>query len=302
MRTVLRNKHEVFHFWANQRQYRGKAGNVFFMGPTIYSYGTHFPMATIVAGVYVMTTRTYSPTTSGHMAGVHRAIPHGAEIIRVIHPLDPPHTQIEETLTEIQDLVGKAKRARKYGEFHLAQAAEKARNFNRYLELLGASERIDLNVVVGGNVEKLIEDYRAKRAEEERVEALRKEEEKRELVEAWLAGDPITCPHTFRPRLRLKDYTGQMTGFNAGRVLVETSWGAYVHVEDAKRLWPTISLCHRRGREFTPTEDRILLGGYELQRITKDGDIVVGCHHIEYSEIEKIARQLGLLQEEALAA
>lgn len=47
MRTLLRTTDEAAHVWAAQTQEHGKAGNVFFEGPTIYSYGRHFPMAKV---------------------------------------------------------------------------------------------------------------------------------------------------------------------------------------------------------------------------------------------------------------
>lgn len=49
MRTVLRHTNEVCHYWANQIQPEGRAGNVYFDGPRIYSYGRHFCMARIDA-------------------------------------------------------------------------------------------------------------------------------------------------------------------------------------------------------------------------------------------------------------
>jgi hypothetical protein len=40
------------------------------------------------------------------------------------------------------------------------------------------------------------------------------------------------------------------------------------------------------------------VGHYRLTKIRGDGSMVVGCHDIPYSEIEMIARQLGLKQEQ----
>ena len=45
MRRVLKNHHEVCHFWANQIQDSGKASNMFYERDIIYSYGYHFPIA-----------------------------------------------------------------------------------------------------------------------------------------------------------------------------------------------------------------------------------------------------------------
>ena len=61
MQTVFNNS-MVAHVWAQQTQAHGRnAGNTFyFEGPTIYSYGEHFPIATFVTtpkGAQVLTSR-----------------------------------------------------------------------------------------------------------------------------------------------------------------------------------------------------------------------------------------------------
>ena len=45
MRNVLKNHHEVCHYWANKIQNSGKSSNMFFEDGIIYSYGYHFPIA-----------------------------------------------------------------------------------------------------------------------------------------------------------------------------------------------------------------------------------------------------------------
>lgn len=61
----------VAHLWANQSQEsaRSNNGQVFFNGRKLYSYGSHF-LTGIVAGdgKQIVTTRTYSPTTGGHVS------------------------------------------------------------------------------------------------------------------------------------------------------------------------------------------------------------------------------------------
>lgn len=77
------NAQELFHVWANQRKASGKSGNVFFEGPTCYSYGKHFPIATLkdipgVGPVALCNPSGYSVSTSKHKTYAFRAI-HGRE-------------------------------------------------------------------------------------------------------------------------------------------------------------------------------------------------------------------------------
>lgn len=71
----------VAHLWAHQSQESARnSGNFYFEGKDIYSYGSHFRCASIEMNqkgekAYLVTTRTYSSTTAGHMSMVRNAIP-----------------------------------------------------------------------------------------------------------------------------------------------------------------------------------------------------------------------------------
>jgi hypothetical protein len=71
---------EVASLWAHHRQDSAKikTGNFYFLDSTIYSYGSHFPIAkhfTAPNGedVILFTTRTHSSTTFGHVQTAQRA-------------------------------------------------------------------------------------------------------------------------------------------------------------------------------------------------------------------------------------
>lgn len=92
MKTVFTND-MVCHVWAQQCQPSGRNANssVFFEGRTIYSYGRHFPIATLGKDkngrqVALLTNRTYSITTSGHQALVWRAIRLATDVFSVPNP------------------------------------------------------------------------------------------------------------------------------------------------------------------------------------------------------------------------
>lgn len=52
MRKTLSDRSEVAHYWANKVQPEGKAGNMFYVGDKIYSYGYHFCIARHVPGLW----------------------------------------------------------------------------------------------------------------------------------------------------------------------------------------------------------------------------------------------------------
>ena len=84
----------VAHLWAHQSQdsARNPCRNFYFDGDTIYSYGSHFPIARHVetkrGRAVLFTTRNYSVTTSGHKSTVRCAIPSGVTVFHVEHPTE----------------------------------------------------------------------------------------------------------------------------------------------------------------------------------------------------------------------
>lgn len=75
MKQVFSNN-EVPHIWAQQTQDSGRGSNIFFEGATIYSYGKHFPIATIKGNDVFFTLRSYSNTTAKHISRTRGAISH----------------------------------------------------------------------------------------------------------------------------------------------------------------------------------------------------------------------------------
>src|SRR6267154_4399432 len=85
---------EIPHLWAHkvQENARNAHGNLYFDGETIYSYGSHFPIARHIVdnptkknpkSAVLFTTRSYSVTTSGHISAVRSAIPSSALVFHI---------------------------------------------------------------------------------------------------------------------------------------------------------------------------------------------------------------------------
>jgi hypothetical protein len=95
--------HEIPHLWAHQTQAdaRNPHNNLYFIGDTIYSYGRHFPIARIVKQgkktCVLLTTRTYSSTTAGHISAVRDAIPRNMTVFNVMQSRLILRTAVSQT-------------------------------------------------------------------------------------------------------------------------------------------------------------------------------------------------------------
>lgn len=306
MRQVMTSD-QVCHAWAHQRQEYARNGcqSLYFRGDTIYSYGSHFPIARhLPNGSIAFTTQSYSVTTSGHKSSVRRAIPHNTPVLYVYDPTALPGRILEHTQGEVKCLLEKAAKATKRKADYLEQAQAVVDDFNAYAEALSCPERIE-DVDVGQDLADLRRDILA------REEAARKAKRERDLklaqelaekIKDWRNhGDTETWQiRQAAPALRLSYFDiGKFRAPDVGESshwVVETSWGARVPVADAKRLWPLIQRAKRSEQWRLVPGKAIEVGGYWLTKINADGSIVVGCHEISYSEIEYIAGKLGLLE------
>lgn len=77
--------------FAAQNKPAGKAGNVYYKGAVIYSYGAHFPIAYIRGGRAFFNSDGYSRSTSRHKSTVRAAL--SAYVIS------------ERTTAELRDLI-----------------------------------------------------------------------------------------------------------------------------------------------------------------------------------------------------
>lgn len=89
-----------------------------------------------------------------------------------------------------------------------------------------------------------------------------------------------------------------MLRLSADKTTVETSRGATVPVQHAKRVLRVVQLFQGRRAEYIRGDRSMHLGHYTVDKIAADGTLYAGCHVIPYSEIERIAGQLDLIADE----
>jgi hypothetical protein len=114
------------------------------------------------------------------------------------------------------------------------------------------------------------------------IEQAERFERERAAREAWLSGESGYWrgnDGTGGALLRVRDET------------LETSQGANVPLQHAIRIFEIARKCREAGRTLEP---RARVGFYTVDRIDETGGFNAGCHRINWPEIERIARGLGL--------
>lgn len=268
MKQVFSDISQVAHLWANQLQEHARnSGNFYFNGKTIYSYGSHFPIAKHVVndkgmtGV-LFTERTYSNTTAKHIAVVRQAASH-KNIIYCNSP-EATHEDNFKAWTRQAEVIAanllKARKPEKYLS-ELGYIRNKVEHYAAFFSLAVPDKLVEaMNV---GNKEQYNE-YIGKKEQFEKAEQLKaqKELEKRHKKELkkWLAGE--------RHRLYARN------GFDYLRLSdnrIETTQAVQIPLEIGKRIWQQI-------KSNTLTVGAKVMD-YEVAEVGKT--IKIGCHNFK---------------------
>lgn len=293
MKTVFSSHNECAHIWASQSQSQGRAGNVFFEDGVIYSYGRHFPVAKFApefGNIVLFTFRGYSNSTGKHKSLIRSAIPSSYEIVYCEDPTRNSDYNLGKWETQVNYLRSQfASKTHRMTRGNLAvdifKACEAAIVYCMALKLPEPQWTIETNeeMTARDYVYELAKARDAKR-ELKRLEADRLRAIKAaERLPLWEQGEsvPLDGFHLLETALRLNGDT------------IETSRGARIPVSDAVKIWPLLSRSHQAHRPLDVGVRSIQLGSYRFNSF--DGDtLIVGCHTINWPQLEKMAVKLNL--------
>lgn len=281
---------EVAHNWANETGRKRRGFNMFYEdnadgSSTIYSYGHHFPIATILTApngerVVLFTTRSYSISTSKHLTITRRALGYNNDAVLYVPEVEPYGSSFDAKrirqmiLDKLPEIALKAKRARKYTHSHITDMRSKLWTVNRINECweLGHDD-----VSMPDDLDQFVADYEAAEKRKREQQKLRD----REAIRDWLKGETDRAPHTRTPFVRVKGD------------LVETSWGIRVPLKEALPLYHLSRLCRKCDNTFTPMKSH-MVGGWRLDKIDASGTLKAGCHIIPFKVQHEAAKLAGL--------
>lgn len=137
------------------------------------------------------------------------------------------------------------------------------------------------------------EKREAKRIEKAKIENEARKKTLEEKIQMWKAGEirKLDTPWGY-----YSSYNEPNVWLRIKNEKVETSKGIELSKSEAARLWKRIKLFHE-GYQFQHDLVEDTSGNSWAFNSYNNDLLTVGCHSIAYSEMESIARQLGLCEE-----
>lgn len=320
-----RNNAEVVHAWAGRHSNDGKnpGQSIYFVGLTIYSYGSHFPMARHISfNDVLLTYDTYSNSTCKHQSEVWRSVSH-KNTLYVHDVLDPLGTGgVAQTIAAAESLLKAAAKRRnkdRAGD-DIHSAWQRVENLYEIAAMpdfkaewkklpaiakrrLGATRKLiaACKVDLASAMAKMTEaDKAAQKRAKAAAEKKRKvqESEVTVILADWLVG----IRKDTNGMHRVRDILGT-DGLRLGDtgLTVTTTQGLVVPAEDCRRAWPLIQRVYKAHDTKASSVELTLelragtkprFGQFELSRIEKDGTVVVGCHRFKRWMVERLAVEL----------
>lgn len=261
MKTVFSNRHECAHAY-EAGQERGRAGNLFFINSTIYSYGHHFAIAKrIEHGIYLFTYRDYSSSTGQHKNIVRNAI--SGQLIYCYNPEGSHSENFERWQQLAETAAAKLERAKK-PEIYVLQLdsiKRQAKIYADYFEIAIPAELKKLTEIKNREELRAVTDSR----EQKRLEAEKQREQ--EQKEKFLNFEIDYC-NSKKSYLRYNKETQRIE--TSQKVEIPKAIGIkFYNQYKAGKLQPGDSLLYYRIEHLTSTT------------------IKIGCHLIDIKHFEE---------------
>lgn len=323
MKTVFSNS-MLAHVWAQLKQPHGRSDSMKFDGAVAYSYAE--PVAHIVAvgsqNIALFTSRKWSQTTQGHISSYRSSASHLTQFVVpdillgrfVVDPSDAyfKHSH-DANVAYFQDQYADelASMMRATAEsYSIRGDSPRAKLIELANQLYGYARLFALNVPdfeIGRDADKVIArrdrllndpkraaKREAGRLQRERAEELRYQAQQKrsaELavaqaaeIEAWKAGADVRLYHNHGICALLRVHGG----------LVQSSQGAECPIADAMDAIRMVRIVVARGKGWQRNGETLPLGQFQVDFIEPNGNMRAGCHRIEFTEIDRIGKLLGV--------
>lgn len=304
MKKVVFKTDEIPHLWAHQKvtEARNRQGNLYFQGDTIFSYGSHFPIARIVKRngqtAVLFTMRDYSQMTAQHKYNVRDACRHMT--VFDVPKVSASHSEVKAAFKELCDerLTYARKANRGNGMFYrLNEVTGLVKQANAYAKFFGLKWEFKHPAdwsKLRQRAQMLLKRHDARNAERNRLRLERQklEDELRhkkfeELLPLWEKGQCSTNLLPFNEAIYLRATHG-------GR-RIETSRGACVILPFAQAVWELVKTARTLNEAVTDISlEKVgeTARSYPIDRIDADGSVHAGCHHIRWEQIKRLAKRL----------
>ena len=236
-----------------------------------------------------ITPRRYSVSTTNHLSLVRQAVRH--KTVFTVPDFTYHPDNVRYLIEKARDHFDKAKRARKYADWPMQAARATVESIRAYITKFQVQvpeshvevwQALHTDTYLNGEVQAALL-AKARAAQVAEREATKQARLKREAEEAaqlakWVAGE-LSYGRFSAMRLRVKE--GE----------VQTTHGARVPIIEARKLYRAL----KAGMNIEGQQ----VGYYRVTRVT-ESELVIGCHNIPLSEVERIAPEVMKTQYEKL--
>lgn len=307
MKKVV-SESEVAHMWASQSQSEARKSNnsFYFYNRTIYSYGSHFPIAVISeqdTNIVYFTTRTYSVTTSGHINTTSHACNHKTKIY-CSNPKQASEGYHEANIKSFEQqaksIAQSLPNSRK-PEIYLNKISEQRELLKTYASHFNIDLTSPEHELVyiwieskSGGAEASEQELKARELasiEAEKRRAIKQANELKQHKKSLAIWRKFKSVHAInKSALYSRSEEIDYLRFNTVTNRIETSQGVEVPLDYAKRFYMQVLETVANGKcELCGTD---FLSKYQIKDINKDF-IHIGCHKITIKEIKALAKQLS---------
>lgn len=302
---------EIAHAWAHGHAMPPqKHSRMYFEGDTIYSYGRHFPIAKHYDGVVLFTKQGYSPTTSGHIRSVKQAIPSSTKVVYCEYipsrkdDTDTHNKNIAQWIHDVHWAYNKLQTARKKEQYVSSINVSRA-EATKYIELFKLKlSKHDHKKLFAESLEEYSEAVKKEAKAKERKEqsVLKKG---RELHPKWLAAWRNFGEREFAKELsrderdaiekvesenKTRDHARLRTD---GTFVFTSKQVSPIPVDVAKRYYNKYIAVVAAGGCKNNCKYQMI--GFDVNEMSET-HLHVGCHLIERSEIDYIAKKLNWIK------
>lgn len=279
----------VAHLWANKSQdsARNTYRNFYFNGGTIYSYGSHFPIARHVTrkgkSAVLFTTRSRSVTTAGHK----RIVESACQYLTVFCVADvngtEPRRQIADYRARFVDLGKRYAKARTNKPYVLSELRGLVEEANRYAKFFGLRARLTLPDDLTAMQEECKAIDKREKGRKQREERKR-EREAQERLQKWADREIDYPPSAYGQAIRLRIVGEEL----------QTSRGARVPLAHAVKAFRVLKRLHAKGEAYQRNGHTIHLGPFAIDSLDAEGNVKAGCHTVAWKEIERVMALAGV--------
>lgn len=269
MKRVFSSNSELIHVFAQQSQYEGTCGNLFFYGKKIYSYGYHYLLGEFLdSNTILINDRGYSNSTAKHINYLRQATNQYKRFYVT-------ETNEQFLLNKFDELLKKLVKAKK-PEIYINEINYlfgKYCDFQDYKKSKLNKELVKFHKIANENLD--LEKY--KKAIQTKELKEKKEKERKAKISI----------QDFRTYETNRIYKG-LTGFDYLRLsecknFVQTSQDLNIDINEAKKL----AFAIERGMNIVGYK----ISHYIVKSIDKK-QLIIGCHNFEIKEIDQIIKQL----------